>query len=651
METFTTKITDQSIINELPDMSILDTIYSEEADKETVKNFIDSSVLRKRLQQLLEYKLSSDVILKLNTLLIDKFIDSKKEEDSSVKINRLSNVEVEINGELYSSKLKSFGDSVFINDNFKKLFFTEEVIDEVFKQNDVYFERALYSTEAFWDNLLSNQDLWDKVKTNYADKVSYAYKNIETAYVKIVLKESGIEEYVKFNDIYTLISRDVIFSNVLANDNGRSISLDSPFGMMARALFLTDSINISDIENNDELINKMKDDLNVREALCSYGVVSDMIDSKMYETIVNNDVYLGLLVSQYFKLTEHLTFTQFIYEDKYKKYLKLTLNTPELLSLIQDSILLQLVNEDFMLAYYSVSAFKNISYGSFSDETLVLSVADKNGKGKILSIVFPDETTDNFKAENIEELDTDNVIVASIYNNEGKRGFLTLDRKTKFDSEDASLLFSSLEGKNFIYVGSNGLNMLSIDTDGKVMCNKYYTDKNIDKNNIKSIVVYEKNILIFTKSEVLVLGDTLKNSQMLSNVATAKIDDIKYVNLSENRLFVTLNSGALKEVTEEDIVDTDYYDNFVQKDDEGNVTSSAKDNVVKKTISLNGNVFVLDEANILWIKETNDNIFVVANVSDISLGNEVVNVETDEDKFIFVEFNSKLRKYRYMVNL
>jgi len=650
MDTFTTKITDQSVIRELPDMSILDTVYSSDADKETVKKFIDSSVLRKRLQQLLEYKLSDDVILKLNTLLIDSFIENKKDEDNNVSVNRISNVEVEINGDLYSSKLKSFGDSVFVNENFKTLFFTEEVIDEVFKQNDVYFERALYSTEAFWDNLLVDNDLWDKIKTNYPDKVSYAYKNIETAYVKIVLKESGIEEYVKFSDIYTLISRDVIFSNVLSNDNGKNITLDSPYGMLARALFLTDSLTISEIEDNEDIILTMKDDVEVREALCSYGVVSDMVNSNMYKTIINNDVYLGLLISQYFKMDEHLTFTQFVYEGKYEKYLKLTLNTPELLDLIQNSILLQLVNEDFMKAYYNVSTFKNIVYGSFEDETLILSVADKDGKGKILSVVFPDDVTDNFAANKIEKLDTNNIVVASFYNNNNKNGFLTLDRKTEFNSQDAALLFSSLENKNFIYVGSNGLNVLSIDSDGKVMCNKFYTDTTIDKNNINYISVYSENVLIFTNSEVLVIGNTEKNAKMLSNVASSKIDDIKHINLVENKLFATLNSGAIKEVTEEDFVDTTYFDGFVIKDEDGNVTNSAKDNKIKTALHLQSVVFVLDEANNLWVKN-NEEITLITDIQNIELGNEVVNVETDKDKFIFVEFNGKLRKYRYLVNL
>jgi len=490
----------------------------------------------------------------------------------------------------------------------------------------------------------------DKIKTNYPDKVSYAYKNIETAYVKIVLKESGIEEYGKFSDIYTLISRDVVFSNVLSNDNGRNITLDSPYGMLARALFLTDSLTISEIENNEDIILTMKDDIETREALCAYGVVSDMVNSKMYKTIINNDVYLGLLISQYFKMDEHLTFTQFVYEEKYEKYLKLTLNTPELLNLIQNSILLQLVNEDFMKAYYNVSTFKNIVYGSFENETLMLSVADKDGKGKILSVVFPDDVTDNFAANKIEELDTNNIVVASFYNNNNKNGFLTLDRKTEFNSQDAALLFSSLENKNFIYVGSNGLNVLSIDSDGKVMCNKFYTDTTIDKNNINYISVYSENVLIFTNSEVLVIGNTEKNAKMLSNVASSKIDDIKHINLVENKLFATLNSGAIKEVTEEDFVDTTYFDGFVIKDEDGNVTKSAKDNKIKTALHLQSVVFVLDEANNLWVKN-NEEITLITDIQNIELGNEVVNVETDKDKFIFVEFNGKLRKYRYLVNL
>jgi hypothetical protein len=651
MDSFTTKITDQSIINELPDMSILDSVYSSDANIDTVKKFIDSSVLRKRLQQLLEYKMSDLTILKLNKLLIDKFIEAKKQEDADIEVNRISDVEAEINGDLYSSRLKSFGDSVFVNEHFRELFFTEDVLKEVFEQNDIYFEKALYATESFWDNLLNNTDLWNKIKTDYPDKVSYAYKNVETAYVKIVLKESGIEEYTKFSDINTLISRDVVFSNVLSNDAGRNITLDSPYGMLARALFLTESKTLSDIENNEELIEKMKNDIEIREALCVYGLISDVEGSKLYNTVVNNDVYLGLLISQYFKMNEHLTFTQFIYEEKYRKYFQLTLDTPELLSIIQNSVLLKLVNKDFMEAYYDVSAFKNVVYGSYDGDTLVLSIADKNEKGQILYVNFPNETSNNFAASKIDTLETNDVIVASFYNNSKKRGFITLDRKVEFDSDEAALLFSSLEGKHFVYVGSNGMNVVSIDTDGRVMCNKYYTDKFVDKNSIKSVNVYDNNIAIFTRSEVLVLGETEKDAKLISNVATANIDDIKYMSLCENKVFVTLNSGVIKEVTEEDMIDTTYFDDFVEKDENGEVVSSAKDNIIKKVISLNSNIFVLDEGNNLWIKQSNGKVSVISNVLNIELGNQVVNVETDKEKYIYTEFNGALRDYRYEVNL
>jgi len=649
MADFTTTITDNDVINQLPDMSVLDNLYNENSTVEDVKNFIDSSVLRKKLQQLLEFQMSDDVIAKLQQSLMDAFIASQPE---GTTVNKKSDTEVEINGKLYIISIKKFGDSIFTNTHFNEVFFTQDVMDEVFKQNDLFFERALYNVDTFWDNLLVNNELWEYVKSTYPNKVQDAYKNVELAYVKIAVKEAGLETYNKFSTLEELVSRATTFSLVLSEDASRNITLDSPFGLIGRAMFLSGESDIAAIANNEELIAQMSNDSEIREALCVFEVVNKAgKDSKLYTAVVNNDAFLGLLLSQYYHLDVNLTFSQFVYEDSYREYFESLVNNPDLLNLVKDSSIMGLIYEDFIRTYYAVSIFKNIVYGQQYDDKVRIVTVDDSGNAKYFDVVFPDETSDTFSVTG-NAIDFGEYVVAPMYISDDKFGAISMDRKIKFNNSDMYLYFTMASNVNVSYAGTNKNHMVIITVDGELKDNKYYTEEKFDIKKIKSVILYNTVTLIQAEDKIVVLGETAYDSKSVSTIATANLTDIANVFPVGNKIIAVLNSNAVKEITDSELVDSNVFDDYKLVDDDNNVTSSAVSNGVVKTLSLGENLFVLDKTHTLWYKDADGSIVTVANINDIQLGNDAINVETtDGSKYIYVIFGGKIRKYNYLSNL
>ena len=354
--TFTTVITDPNIVNKLPDLSLLDRYYDENSTVEDLKALVDSSVLRQKLQHLLEFKLEEEVIKTLQDNLMDAFIAS---QDEDAVINKINDSQIEVNGKLYTVYLHSFGDGIFSNDHFNNLFFTTDVFDEIFKQNDKYFNAALYKNKKFWDILLSNDELWSHMKENYSDNVIEAYKNHEIAYVKIAIKESNQTTFADIDDIPSLIDRNSIFTIILSEDKSKDITDNSRYGQRANALYLAETNNFDEF-NTPEILEKIENDAQLREAVSKLDIVEGFdVSSDFYKKIVNNDTLLGMVISDYYSLDDKVSFSQILYTEEYVNIIKKMINNKRILELMDNSNIIDIVKDDFFERYYKYSYFNN----------------------------------------------------------------------------------------------------------------------------------------------------------------------------------------------------------------------------------------------------------------------------------------------------
>jgi len=71
MANFTTQITDPSVLNELPDVSILNTLHRDSLTQDELLSLLNSVSFRKKLQTLFEFSFSNEAreIVEANKLL------------------------------------------------------------------------------------------------------------------------------------------------------------------------------------------------------------------------------------------------------------------------------------------------------------------------------------------------------------------------------------------------------------------------------------------------------------------------------------------------------------------------------------------------------------------------------------------------------
>ena len=640
--TFTTVITDPNIVNKLPDLSLLDRYYDENSTVEDLKALVDSSVLRQKLQHLLEFKLEEEVIKTLQDNLMDAFIAS---QDEDAVINKINDSQIEVNGKLYTVYLHSFGDGIFSNDHFNNLFFTTDVFDEIFKQNDKYFNAALYKNKKFWDILLSNDELWSHMKENYSDNVIEAYKNHEIAYVKIAIKESNQTTFADIDDIPSLIDRNSIFTIILSEDKSKAITDNSRYGQRANALYLAETNNFDEF-NTPEILEKIENDAQLREAVSKLDIVEGFdVSSDFYKKIVNNDTLLGMVISDYYSLDDKVSFSQILYTEEYANIVKKMINDKRILKLMDNSDIIDIVKDDFFEKYYKYSYFNN----TFIAENLgdkIIGVAVKDSGVKVLEIVFPDETSDTF---DVPVTDLGVKSVAPVIASNQEIGLITFDKEITFTSDDLFLLFSEFRNKNFADIIGYKKHLFGITLDGEIVDSKFYINKKINIENYKQTLINNNATIVESSDDILVLGNLEYDAKSISSKLNENIDTIKTIILIDKKVLIVDTNKNIKEVTDSDLVDSNIFDEYVIKDGD-EVTDSAKDNGIRKVLTVGDYIIVLDDKNKMWYKE-GDSIILTENVDDILYGQDSVTMVSGDNKKALVEFANKLRTFTYTNNI
>jgi len=667
METITTQITDENIIYELPDISIVDILYNENSTVDTFKQFFNNSLTRKKFQSLLEYKVDNNVLTSLRQKLAQAFVDQynadeNKEEgtSASLKDNNVVIKKGDVEQSLYIVNINKFGNGIFTNSHFTDTFFTTDVLDEIFNQKDKYFNLALFRIEKFWDILLTNDDLLNHFIETYPNEFRSAYMESEIGYVKIAIKKAGLSIFDKFSSVKLLASRVSVFTEILSSDESERITKESPFGVKAEVLYYGGFETIADTLQSSDMVTKVDEDDELRKAIEHTSILTEGGDAPTYNTapvntkILSNPKYIGELIFNTFnENADGVTYTQIIYNSDYNDIFKKMLTDKTLSEIVLSSSLTDSINVDVVDKIRKISGIKsNVMTYKTDDNKFNIVFTDKNKTLKQSTLSFPDASSTNFKINCSPVNDNytnKSVSLSPVYINANNCGALRYFRTIFFSDDSLENMFPEFVQKIFTQVYGMGTHLYSIDLHGKIYSNKFGLN-NVNVGDIKNVRFKEDLILVEGSDSVYATGKFNYNEKDIVSTITTKKDDIKDLYIVDHSVIAIGNDNSVNEIAGTNMISSNILDDYKLKDTDGNTTESVTGNGITDMFESLGTIYVLDGKNKLWFKN-GSNIVTVEDVKEIiPSGDAVEVVPTTGDNYIYITNGEAVRKYEYTVN-
>lgn len=666
----TTPITDVKLINSLPDTSVFNYFNKDDLTADDVKNLFSQKITRKKIQYLFEYQFSDDTRNQLASILMKKFEDTLKSGsgNANAKITEDQKNHILIaNNTVYQFDIFNIGNSLFQIDKFNKIFFTDDMIDFIFGLNDFSFLRALMSIPSFWNNLMADDKLYTHFKEKHAGYFQYAYKDIKNAFVKIIVKEAGLDVPENYDTLSDVIA-DGTLIELIKDSDAISIYHSSIYGGIVEMFYnlklaYNESADLD--ENIKTAIQAMKDPAQYKYAENPF-LLQRFYDNQtdlwnqggraIALELLSKDTSTGKLVLEYSGMEDDYTFTQLLNTPAYSKYVT-ALMLGYGANVILDSTALLNVSNLYKKYIDIVKENTLIKVGPMcvnnSDNSKVFLFTTNNNVLNSFDVVFPDNTSTKFKIKNNVVKFDQNIVAPMLPGNSKECGVITADLEAygKESWSASDLVF--LLGKKIYYFDTIKEHIFAIDTRGYLNSNKFVSDDKVELPEIKNVSVTNDGYAVVTKSIVLLGGNIDgKNIEEIQKTINTNLKDVNKVFLNGNDIVVILNSGAVKAATETELIDYTGFNDLVEKDKDGKVTDSAVQNGIVKVVYRLDTPFVLDAKNNLWYQDKDKTIVKKVNVGNIETAGEGVLVEpTDADNYVLVLFNNKIRQYDYLYNL
>lgn len=653
---YTVQITDTNILSKLPDTSILQIIHTDNITADDVKRFFDSYVNRKKIQYILEFGLDEDVRKELLQKLKEAFLANQPKD---ANIQQISDSEIIVDGKVYFLEIAPTGNLVFAHQKFNEVFFSEEVLKYVFGINDIKFEDALFKTPAFWDELLSRNDVYQKFKEDEPEKFVRAYQTSEVALVKIALKEAQLEIYDSYETIKELAQNDLIVGTLRDNDNSNSVLNDSYYGHLLKLenVFEVDSLESFESMKEEDYKDKLGKYKEAVDAVTSIKLATKEIDNnfqtkRVFTLISLSDALLGAAIGKEVHSKIKFSLTQLLNTDSLTNERNAALSKENVLKIVAQSGIVFL-GENPTKYTESISAISGLEVKPFvksTDNKVEIFDISDNFELKRYDVVFPDNTSKTFdvNGSKLKDRVIQAFLIKKVSNYEA--GYIGFDRKPDFTEQSLKASYNEVTKVLASYGNYHNDHFVLIDKEGVIFDNKYYTEERVKVDRNSNVNITD-NIVVFDADKIMVLGD-VENAQDLeiNKTITNNAKDIKSIFTDGSKVYAILNDGSVKLITKENLTDTGILDEYKTQDSDGNVTYSLKDNGVNKAITILGVTFFLDNKNNLVYKD-GDNIVVIPDIKNISQSGEGLLVTPlKDDPYLKVFYNNKIRDYDFLHN-
>jgi len=659
----TANITDPSLVKELPDTSVLNPFLAEDLTADDVKGLFNNPLIRKKITYLFNYRLKPEVREKLINILMDAFKSQLDEKD--IKIDE-ENDTIVAGDTVYEFKLFSIANSIFAIDAFKDIFFTQDIIDYVFDLDDEDFKDALIGVPSFWNELLSNDELYSYFKEKHGVYFIKAYRNKEAAFVKIALKEANVPVFDSYRAVNELIADASLVDLIKDNENAKKIYYDSIFGGFAEIGIATENTLNEDVSLDENVVTFAKavvDKETYDAALNPYFVQKALEQTNtptdFVSNILNDDVREGKLIIRHAGKDDDVTFTQEINTVDYHSAVISAALEGDIDGIIERTELLS--NETLYDGFVDViKPLLRLPFGKLlcknnSDDSQVDVYFIENNILYHIPVKFSDNTSTTVDADKeIVTLNEGVNIVSVISALNGIVGVVTTAANPAVSTGVVNSSFIGfLNNRKLFFTDSVNNHTVAVTLDGYVLSNKFAIAKQIDANTLKEASISENALALKTDTQAIISGLIDGSSlQNVEKVVNDNFNDVDKIFATDKGIVVKLTNGDIKKATADGLIDYTDIDDYQLKDKDGNILESAKQNGIAKIVDRLGTLFVLDSTNALWYKDSDGNIQKIKDIADVEAVGEAIHVTPVEgDKYLFVLFNNKIRKYDYTNNL
>ena len=633
MASFTTQITDAKIIAELPDVSILSSIYDDKLTKDEMISSMNSVSFRKKFQTLLEFKLSDASKATMLSTLEDGY---SKFETAAGKTVTVKNGNTFVDDRLVAFTVDGFADGLFEDASFAALFFTSDVIDVIFGSDDKSFISALTSVSNFWDKLFADSDLAKHFETTYPKLITSLVKENEIAYVKIVTNKAGLDVQ-KYKDIKYLAEDTGAMDAIYVTTEARDIEKNSKFGSTARLMYIFNKTDIAGIASDEANVDALKKDTALRNAILNIDTVLVLpIGSKMREYILGSDRNFGIVISGRLNIETNISLTNLFFDETYADYLIKFVQDKDLVNLIFESSLYTNVKEQFYNAFMKLNTLSQKFSFKINEDTKTFSAHYATSEFKARKLTLSLDSFTETKAGSVSDVKTkERVFYAPYTFIDSSMLAVRVDHEVEFDNPDNYNLYSELLDDSFnTIVGGNG-HIIGMTTKGKIVSSKFVVDLNLSTEHIEDISVTENNAFIRTTETFHSIG----------NLGADKADIIKNLISNKDDLFKALYFNgqvlALKNDNTIQIVGKDGISAF----------AAASKIAVTNMFAIAGKLIVLaKDGTLSEIKKDNTIVSINTKVADIIYSQDAIVCTVDGKERAIFSSNGTWMTYDFNVN-
>jgi hypothetical protein len=633
MGTFTTQITDANIVSELPDVSILGSLYDDATTSAELVATFASVSFRKKFQTLLKFKMSDTSRDSLIAALRQSYIDY---ETANGKTVTESGGNIFVNDRLVALDIDGFADGLFVDQTFADAFFVPDVMDAIFGSGDEAFIDDIVNVGNFWNKLLSYSDAIAHMEATYPEVVTKATEESEYAYVKYVTYKAGLD-FEKYKSIEYLAEDSAAMDTISIVQESKVVERASKFGIMSRLMYVFAQTDINDIAESQDNIDELNNDPQLRAIVVDFDSLSILpADSLMRKYILDNDGRFGAIVSERLNIETTVTMSNLFYDESFSDEKDAFVRDEKLVSYLFESALYPNFRDSFYEAFTRInSTGQEWSFKvNQATNTLVAHTVDTTFAAKKLSLSLDSFTQTKLgSVSDAAGLDT-TLFVPYTFVDETVLA-VNLSHEAVFTNADNYNLYNEFVDRKFeTVVGANG-HIMGITADGDVVSSKFLSSLNLSTEDIENIMITEDNIFIKTQQTFHAIGNLGEDKNDIVNNLIVNKDDIQKAVFFAGNVLGLGTDGAIK------IIAAGGLSNY-----------SATDGIVVTDMSvIDGRLVILDDAGVLSeVKTDGSTLSISTDVADMVYSQDAIVCTISGTKLAVFNSGSQWLIYDYKVN-
>jgi len=524
MSNFTTQITDPTLVSELPDVSILGSLYDDATTEAEIAATFASVSFRKKFQTLLTFTLSEAARASLLASLRQSYIDY---ETANGKTVTESGGNLFVNDRLVALAVDTFADGLFVDQSFADAFFQVSVLDAIFTSGDEAFIADLVNVPNFWNKVLADAVVAEHFETTYPEIIENAVKTVEPAYVKYVTYKAGLD-FAKYKDLEYLAEDSAAMDTISTIVEAKDVERDSKFGITSRLMYVFAETNIDDIAASQDNIDALNADPQLRAIVVDFDSLSVLPQgSIMRAYILNNDGRFGAIVSERLSIETTISMSNLFYDESFADELDDFVRDEILVSYLFESDLYPNFRERFYNAFTRINSTGQEWSFKVNDvaNTLTAHTVDNTFAAKKLSLSLDSFTQTKLgSVSNAAGLD-ETLFIPYTFIDETALS-VDITHNIVFTNPDNYNLYNEFVGKKFeTVIGADG-HIMAVGSDGEVISSKFVTALNLASEDIENITISEDNIFIKTVQTFHAIGNLGDDKDDIINTLIVNKDTV-----------------------------------------------------------------------------------------------------------------------------